>query len=167
MELFKSLIESLNKNKKWIVIGAILYLLPVLYRLVTTNSVVPILDMTLFLRHSDSQILPVNLETLGLMFLIPGAVGAVVGTTFLEHIFNRRFVGLEKYLARIFGSMVFAFGWTAIQFFGFIFLNPVGPWGNSLWSSPDAYARNLLVALTIAPLVPYVIEFVFRFSMKK
>lgn len=96
------------------------------------------------------------------MFLIPGAVGAVVGTTFLENIFNRRFTGLEKYMARVFGSIVFAFAWTTVQFFGFLFFNPPGPWGSSLWASPDTYARNLLVALLIAPLVPYVIEFIHK-----
>ncbi len=164
--VFPTLAQALNKNKKWVTIGAILYLLPVFYRLFTRVSIVPLLDTTIFLRHIDSQIVPVNLETLGMLFVIVGAVGAVVGTSFLEIIFNRRFAGLEKYLARVFGSLTFAFGWTVVQFFGFIFFNPIGPWGNSLWSSPDVYARNLIVALTLAPLVPYLIEFIYKLIKK-
>lgn len=159
-------VEALKENKKWVIIGIVLYLLPVFYRLTTGNSFVPLLDNTLFLRQSDSQITPVNLETLGALFLIPGVLGAVVGMSFLEKIFSRRFTGVEKYLARVMGSVTVGISWTIIQFFGFLFFNPSGPWGNSLWSSPDVYARNLLVALLAAPLVPYVFELVYKFRKK-
>ncbi len=167
MQVLKYIVESLKENKRWIIITIMLYLLPVIYRLTTSNSFIPILDSTLFLYHRDFQIIPVNLETLGMLFLIPGALGAVVGTSFLEKIFSRRFTGLEKYLARVLGSLVFGLGWTVVQFFGFLFFNPVGPWGSSLWAGPEVYARNLLIALTIAPLLPYVIEFVYRIRITK
>ncbi|MBI2005330.1 MAG: hypothetical protein HYS80_01040 [Candidatus Aenigmarchaeota archaeon] len=162
MRLVGAISESLDKNKKWILFGAIIYLLPVVYRLLTQNSFVPLLDSTLFLSHRDSQIIPVNLETLGALFIIPGALGAAIGTTFLEVIFERRFTRFERYLARVFGSMTLAIGWISVQFFGFLFFNPIGSWGSSLWSGPDVYARNLLVALIVAPLVPYMIEFVYK-----
>lgn len=162
-KLVKYAIESLQENKRWIIIGAILYLIPVFYRLTTGNSFVPILDSTLFLYYRDSQITPVNLEILGALFLIPGSLGAVIGASFLEKVFNRRFAGLEKYLARVLSSLTFGLAFTAIQFFGFLFLNPAGPLGSGLWSAPDAYARNLLVAIIVAPLVPYVFEFVYNF----
>ncbi len=162
MGIVGAAIESLGKNKKWFIGGAILYLLPVFYRLATKTSIVPILNNTLFLYNRNSQITPVNLETLGITFLIPCAVGAVVGTSFLENVFNRRFQGLEKYLAMVFGSLSFAFLWIALHFIGFNFFNPVTPWGTHLWAGTGAYARNLLVALIVGPLVPYVIEFVYK-----
>ena len=162
MGFFNALTASLNKNKKVIVTGAVLYLLPVIYRFATKNSIVPILDNTLFLYHRNSQITPVNLETLGLTFLIPAAVGAVVGASFLESVFNRRFTGMEKYLARVFGSLSFAFLWIALHFIGYSFFNPVLPWGGHLWAGTEAYARNLLVALVVGPLVPYIFEFIYR-----
>lgn len=162
MGILQAVIESLNKNKKWVLTGAALYLAPVFYRFLTKNSIVPILNSTLFLRHSDSQIIPVNLETLGITFLLPTAVGAVVGVSFLENVFNRRFTGMEKYLARVFGSLVAAFVWIALQFIGFSFFNPLTPWGTHLWAGTGAYARNLLIALIVAPLVPYAIEFISR-----
>ena len=167
MGFIDAVVHILNKNKKWIVGGAILYLIPVIYRLTMKNSIVPILDKTLFLYHRNSQIIPVNLETLGTLFLIPSAVGAVLGTTLLENIFNRRLTGFERYLSRVFGSLSFAFLWITIQFIGFNFFNSVAPWGSSLWSSPDVYARNLLVALIVAPLVPYIIELALKIKMRK
>ncbi|MBI1978820.1 MAG: hypothetical protein HYS62_02020 [Candidatus Aenigmarchaeota archaeon] len=162
MDILEALLKSLSKNKKWIIVGAIIYLIPVIYRLTTENSFVPFLDNTLFLYQRSSQIIPVNLETLGALFLIPSAIGAIIGVSFLENLFSRRFSGLEKYVGRVFGSLFFAVGWTAMQFSGFVFFNPVGPWGNLLWSGPDVYARNLLVALTVGPLVPYAIEFIYK-----
>ena len=162
MGLFSAVLASLNKNKKAIVTGAALYLFPVIYRFATKSSLVPMLNSTLFLYHRNSQITPVNLETLGLTFLIPTAVGAVVGAGFLENIFNRRFTGMEKYLARVFGSLSFAFLWIALHFIGFSFFNPVLPWDGHLWVGTGAYARNLLVALVVGPLVPYIFEFIYR-----
>ena len=162
MGLVGALIHGLNKNKKWIISGAILYLLPVFYRLVTKSSIVPFLNSTLFLRHSDSQIIPVNLETLGVTFIIPTAIGAIVGVSFLESVFNRRFTGMEKYLARVFGSLVAAFAWIALQFIGYSFFNPLTPWGTHLWAGTGAYARNLLIALVVAPFIPYIFEFVYK-----
>lgn len=159
MGFFGALLRSLNKNKKWIIIGAVLYTIPVFYRIITENSFVPLLDTTLFLSHTDSQIMPVNIETLRIFFAVPAAVGAVVGTSFLENIFERRFAGLEKYLARVFGSLSFTFAWIALEFIGYSFFNLVGPWGNPLWAGPSVYGKNLIVALIIAPLVPYAIEF--------
>ncbi len=154
-----NVVESVKANKWWVILAIILYILPAAYRLSTGNSIIPILNSTLFLYHDESQITPINLEVLGALFLIPGVLGAVLGVTFLEKLSGRKLVGWEKYVARVFGSLSVALGWTAIQFFGFLFFNPSGPWGDSLWASPDAYARNLLVALIVAPLVPYLIEF--------
>lgn len=166
MGILQAAAESLNKNKKVIITGAVLYLLPVFYRFATKSSTVPILNNTLFLYHRNSQITPVNLETLGLTFLIPAAVGAVAGQSFLENVFNRRFTGVEKYLARVFGSLSFAFLWIALHFIGSSFFNTVTPWGSSLFAGTTYYARNLLIALVAGPLVPYVIEFVYK-RMKK
>lgn len=166
MGLFEGAVQSLSKNKKWIAAAGVLYLIPVFYRLITKNSIVPVLDKTLFLYHSNSQTVPVNLETLGTLFVIPGALGAVVGANFLENIFNRRFAGLEKYLARVLGAFSFTLLWIAVHFIGYNFFNPVGPWGTHIWAAPSVYARNLLVAITLAPLVPYAVEFVYK-RMKK
>lgn len=161
---------SLNKNKKWVLIGALLYMIPVIYRYATKHSVVPILDDTLFFYHSNSQTIPVNLETFGIPFIIIGAIGAIFGTTYLEILFNRRFAGFEKYVGRVLGSLFFAFCWVIIQFLGYSFFNPIGPWGNHIWVGPDAYARNLLLALVVSPLIPYLIELIYklfkRFLMK-
>lgn len=162
MDFLRAAAESLNKNKKWIMVGAIVYLLPVIYRFATENSLVPLLDDTLFLYHRDSQITPINLDNLRTFFVIPSAIGAIVGASFLENIFERRFSGLEKYLARLFGSLSVAFAWIIIEFVGYSFFNPVGPWGNTILSPPAVYARNLLIALVVAPLVPYLIEYVYR-----
>ena len=162
MGIFEAAVHSLNKIKKWIVTGTAFYLVPIFYRFATNNSLVPILNKTIFLYHKNSQITPVNLETLGITFVIPCAVGAIVGASFMENAFNRRFHGFEKYLARVFGSLLFAFAWIALHFLGNSFFNPVLPWGTHLWAGTGAYARNLLIALVAAPLVPYVIEFIFR-----
>ncbi len=167
MDISTSLFRSLNKNKKWIVLGAFLYLLPVFYRFATKESVVPILNKTLFIYNSNSQIMLVNLQSLGFLFAIPTAVAALVGTSFLENLFERKFSGFEKYLARVLGSLSFAIFWATVQFIGYNFLNPVGPWGSSVWPSPDnAYVRNFLVALSIGPLLPYIIEFLYRKTEK-
>lgn len=162
MGLFSALIASLIKNKKWILAGIALYIAPVLYRFLAKSSVVPILNSTLFLFHQNSQITPVNLETLGLTFLIPSVVGALVGVSFLEHVFDRRFTGFEKYLARVFGSVSLAFLWVAVHFIGSSFFNPVAPWGGQLFAGSNFYARNLLIALVAAPLVTYVIELLYN-----
>ena len=162
MGFFSVLAASLNKNKKLILFGAVLYLAPVIYRFATKSSIVPILNTTLFLRNVGSQVTPVNLEMLGITFILPTAVGAIVGTTFLETLFDRKFAGLEKYLARVFGSLSFAFAWIVLQFLGYSFFNPMLPWGTHLWAGTGAYARNLLIALILAPLVPYAIEFIYR-----
>lgn len=161
MNILGALVKSLNKNKKWIIIGAIIYLTPLIYRLGTQTSFVPILDSTLFLYHQNSQIIPVNFETLRVLFIIPAAVGAIIGASFLEQIFDRRFAGLEKYLARVFGSLGTTFAWIALEFIGYSFFNPAAPWGNNIWIGPSAYVKNILIALIFAPLVPYVTEFVY------
>jgi hypothetical protein len=167
MGLVGAVLESLNKNRKWVAIGAILYLLPVFYRILTKDSVVPLLNATLFLRNTGSQITPVNLETVGFTFIIFTAVGAMVGTSFLESIFSRRFAGMEKYLARVFGSLSFTFGWIIIQFLGYSFFNPATIWGSSLWAGPNVYLRSLVIGLAVAPLVPYAIEFLYKAIKKK
>lgn len=167
MGLVDAVLKSLGKNKKWIFFGSVLYLLPVLYRFATKNSIVPILNTTLFLRNIASQVTPVNLEMIGVTFILPTAVGAVIGVTFLETLFDRKFVGLEKYLARVFGSLSVAFAWIALQFLGYSFFNPLLPWGTHLWAGTGAYARNLLIALILAPLVPYTIEFIYKISRKR
>ena len=130
------------------------------------NFLVPLLDTTLFLYHRDSQITPINLDNLRTLFVIPSAIGAIVGANFLENLFERRFSGLEKYLARLFGSLSVAFAWIIIEFVGYSFFNPVGPWGNTIISPPAVYARNMLIALVVAPLAPYLFEHVYR-MMKK
>ncbi len=167
MGIVSAVLASLNKNKKAIIAGAVLYLAPVVYRFATKSSIVPLLNSTIFLYHRDSQITPVNLETLGLTFLIPTAVGAVLGQSFLENTFNRRFTGVEKYLARVFGSVSFAFLWIAFHFIGSSFFNITAPWGVSLFAGTTFYARNLLIALVAGPLVPYAIEFIYKLVRKK
>ncbi|MBI2545066.1 MAG: hypothetical protein HYW22_00490 [Candidatus Aenigmarchaeota archaeon] len=162
MRLVRTILESLGKNWKWIVFGAVLYVLPALYRYFTTNSLVPILDYTLFLYQQNSQIIPVNLETLGALFLIQGSLGAIVGNSFFEMILKRKLEGTEKYLAYVLGSVSFALLWTGVQFVGYNFLNPVGPWGNSVFPSSNVYGRNILISLTVAPLLPYLIELLNR-----
>ncbi len=167
MGIFSSAIEGLDKNKRWVVSGAILYLIPVFYRLFTKDSIVPIINGTLFLYHKNFQVTPVNLEMIGLTFLIPCAVGAIVGNSFLESLFERRFAGVEKYLSRVFGSLAFAFLWISLHFFGHNFFNPSTPWGNQLWSGSEYYVRNLLLALFIGPLIPYLIELIHKKFKKK
>ncbi len=167
MGISEALTGSLKKNIKWIILAMLLYLLPVFYRFQTSNSIVPIIDKTLFIYHINSQIVPVNLETLGVTFLIPSALGAIVGLNFLENIFERRFKGMEKYMGLLFGSLAFTFAWISVHYIGYNFITVVLPWGSSLWIGPSAYARNLLVAAIAAPVVPYIIRYAITIILRE
>jgi len=149
--------QSLKERKGWIAAGITIYGLPAFYRAVTRS------DLPLPLLETSNDYIPKNLvEKLLVNPIAPGGVGAVIGETFVEKLTNRENRGSRKYLSRVFGSLTATSIWTGIQYLGYTvcdILKYEWPSGGNPFESPNVYPFNILIAISLAPLVPYAADF--------
>jgi len=153
LKSISTIAQSLKERKRWIATGITIYGLPAFYRAVTRS------DLPLPLFETSNEYIPKNLiEKLLVNPIAPGGVGAVIGETFIEKFTNRKNKGLRKYLSRVFGSIVTTGIWTGIQYLGYTvcdMLKYEWPSGGNPFESPNVYPFNILIAISLAPLVPY------------
>jgi len=139
----------------WLGFGCGVYGIPAGYRYITTNDLLPYLPII----ESPSEYIPSNLiEKLIVNSITPGGVGAVVGETFIEKSKGINLSGTKKYLARVFGSVATTSVWAGIQYLGYTIcdiLKYEWPSGGNPFEPPNIYPFNVLLALTLAPLSPY------------
>jgi len=144
---------------KWLGGGMFVYGLPAIYRYVTKNSLLPCLPVI----NTPSDYIPSNLpEKLIVNFVAPGGTGAVIGETLVEKSTGQTISGMKKYLSRVGGSLVTTGVWTGIQYLGYTLSNIFNyqwPSGGNPFESPITYPFNMLLALTLAPLAPYVVDY--------
>jgi len=149
--------QSLKERKGWIATGITIYGLPALYRAVTRS------DLPLPLFETSNEYIPKNLtEKLLINPIAPGGVGAAIGETFVEKFTSRENKGLRKYLSRVFGSVVTTSIWTGIQYLGYTICDMLKyewPSGGNPFESPNVYPFNMLIAVSFAPFVPYVADY--------
>ena len=154
-----SLKETLKDKKvlKWLVGGIAIYATPAIYRAVTKNPIVPIFPLV----DLKNPYIPKNLyEKLVVNFFAPGGIGAVIGEKYAGKVYGK-LKGVKKYLTRVGGSVGLTGLWTSLQYLGYSvcnYLNYQWPSGGNPFESPNIYPFNILLALTIAPLSPYLIE---------
>jgi hypothetical protein len=160
-------IKSTIKNKrvlKWLTFGVTVYGLPAFYRAITKNPIVlPTIE-------SSTPYIPSNLlEKLIVNPIFPGSVGAVAGETFANEKYGE-VKGLKKYLVRVAGSLSAASVWTLFQYVGYQICDILKfewPSGGNPFETSIVYPFNLTIALTLAPLAPYLAEYLLRFKYFK
>jgi hypothetical protein len=155
---FSQGIKETMKDKRvlgWLFGGMFVYGSPAFYRYVTKNIIIPYMPLI----QSPSEYIPSNLiEKLIVNFIAPGGTGAVVGETFIEKSKGINLSGTKKYLARVFGSVATTSVWAGIQYLGNTICDIVKyewPSGGNPFEPPNFYPFNILLALTLAPLSPY------------
>jgi hypothetical protein len=160
-------IKNTIKDKrvlKWLMFGVTVYGIPAFYRAITKNPIVlPTIE-------SPTPYIPNNLlEKLIVNPIFPGGVGAVAGETFASKKYGE-LKGLKKYLARVAGSLSAVSFWTLFQYVGYqicYILKFEWPSGGNPFETSIVYPFNLTIALTLAPLVPYLAEYLSRFKYLK
>jgi len=166
--IYDGLKETVKDRKvlKWLGGGMFVYGLPAVYRYVTKNPLLPYLPLI----NTSSDYIPSNLpEKLIVNFVAPGGAGAVVGETFVEKFTGKNLSGVKKYLSRVGGSLATTGIWTGIQYLGYTLSNIFNyqwPSGGNPFEPPTFYPFNMLLALTLAPLAPYVVEYAKRLYTK-
>lgn len=104
--------------------------------------------------------IPSNLpEKLIVNFVAPGGVGAVIGETLVNKITEDKISGLKKYISRVSGSLTTTSIWTILQYLGYI-QSYIWPHGENPFEGPIVYPFNLFIAITLAPLAPYIADFI-------
>ena|GEM_PF-2994327 len=166
---FSQGIKETIKDKKvlgWLFGGMFVYGLPALYRYVTKNIMIPYMPLI----ETPSEYIPSNLiEKLIVNFIAPGGTGAVVGETFIEKSKGINLSGTKKYLARVFGSVATTSVWAGIQYLGNTICDIVKyewPSGGNPFEPPNIYPFNILIALTLAPLSPYLGDLLWPYVVK-
>ena len=161
----KNAVETLKDRKviEWIALGMLVYGLSAIYRYATRN---PMIGLPLI--EPPNQLIPPNLiEKIIVNFIAPGGVGAAIGETFAQK-YNENLSWGQRHLSRIAGSFVAAGIWTGVQYFGYNLSNIFNyqwPSGGNPFEPPNIYIFNMIVALTLAPFAPYLIERFFNFSI--
>ncbi|MEM5811589.1 MAG: hypothetical protein QXG91_02505 [Candidatus Aenigmatarchaeota archaeon] len=149
-EIYNGIKKEKRKIIEWLIGGATIYGTPAIYRYITRS---PILLPEI---ETLPPYIPSNLlEKLIVNSVAPGGVGAIIG----EAAFNK---SIRKYIRRIMGSVSLTSIWTLIQYIGYYICDIIKyewPSGGNPFESPNTYPFNLLMALTIAPLFPYLIDY--------
>ncbi len=158
LECMKEVKNRLLKHKgvlSWCFFGVAVYGLPAAYRYITGIEEIQIFPFN----KSPSKFIPFNLlEKFVVNPVFPGGVGAALGG---ERIANR--YGYGKYVSRVVGSLTATGIWTGIQYLGHFacdILKYNWPSGGNPFEPPEWYPFNLLIAVTLAPLVPYAVDYV-------
>ncbi|MEM5836621.1 MAG: hypothetical protein QW451_00545 [Candidatus Aenigmatarchaeota archaeon] len=153
-----------KRVQKWTVCGIVTYGLPAFYRAITRNPDLPYIPLIV----SQNEYIPVNLpEKLIVNPIAPGGVGAVIGETFIKKF--KATERIEKYVSRVIGSVATTTIWTSIQYCGHVLCDMLKiqwPSGGNPFEPPNVYPFNLLIALTLAPLIPYVVDYL-KLKMKR
>ena len=149
-----------KRVQKWLAAGVSVYGAPAIYRYITRNVNLPFVPFI----ESPSEYIPQNLPEKFLVNPVaPGGVGAVLGETLLEKTIEKKASGWKKYASRLLGSLTTTSIWTGIQYTGYVIcdkMNYQWPSGGNPFEPPNFYPFNLSIALTLAPLVPYVVDYV-------
>ena len=156
--------EEVNK---WIYVGITAYGLPALYRYLTRDPTLPFPFIQI---KTNNEYIPSNLiEKLVVNSIFPGGVGAVIGEKLISKLKNQKIKDLEKYVSIAMGSLATTSIWTLIQYVGHVLSDMrkyEWPSGGNPFEGPNVYPFNFLIALTVAPLTPYIAE-LFKKYLKK
>jgi len=156
----QAITSTLRSRRFWIwqLLGATIYALPVVIRLVTGNVVLPILGLleTPWVDHY----IPGNLiEKILVNAFFPGGAGAVAGEIFFGNFnsgqpVNRRL----KYGWRLIGAILYTAAWSLFQFWGNM-QNIWGSYGGNLFEYPMVYPLNFLLA-SLSIFTPTIIGYI-------
>lgn len=160
-DLFSLVKKSLKEKRviTWVGVGSSLYLMPAIYRYITQNPIIPYFPII----KTQTPYIPPNIfEKLIVNPIFPGGVGAVIGETIVEKTSNT-FYKVKKYISRVFGSVTTTALWSLFQYIGYSISEIMRfEWtpGQNPFEPPNIYPFNMIIALTLAPLVPYAVEYV-------
>ena len=128
----------------WQIGGAIIYLIPVLIRLISGNVVLPVLG--LFETPWIGHWIPGNLvEKILVNAFFPGAAGAIAGEIFLSQLKGPPQNTKGKYVWRLAGALLWVAVWTLFQWWGNL-QNIIGSYGGNLFEYPFVYPLNFALA---------------------
>ncbi|MDR0492395.1 MAG: hypothetical protein LBH74_01970 [Nitrososphaerota archaeon] len=156
---WQALVSTLSSRRFWIwqIGGAIIYLIPVLIRLVSGNVVLPVMGLleTPWIGHW----IPGNLvEKIFVNAFFPGAAGAVAGEIFLKNLNGPYQNSKEKHLRRLVGALLWVTIWTLFQWWGNL-QSIIASYGGNLFEYPSVYPLNFaLAALSI--FTPDIVDYV-------
>ena len=155
-------LAATGKSKRfwvWILVGMIIYLIPVAIRYATGSIVIPFLNWP---GYWIGHFIPGNLsEKILVNMFFPGAAGAIAGEVFTGHYLKQSLTIKSKYLSRFAGAMLFVSSWSLFQFWGYqlsIYM-PFSP-GSNLFESYFVYPLNYIIAACsiFTPTIIYTIK---------
>ena len=139
----------------WLIIGIIIYLIPVAIRFATKSVAIPILDFPGFW---IGHVIPGNfLEKLLVNSFFPGGVGAVAGEILFTNYIGKPVDRTSKHLYRLMGALVAVSVWSGLQFLGYsLFI--MGPYGSNVFEHALVFPLNFLLAM-LSIFTPDVVHF--------
>jgi hypothetical protein len=143
----------------WMLVGIIIYLIPVAIRYATGSIVIPFLNWP---GYWIDHFIPGNLsEKILVNMFFPGAAGAIAGEVFIEYHSKQSLTIKNKYLTRLAGAMLFVSAWSLFQYLGYqrsIYMS-FSP-GSNLFESYFVYPLNYIIAACsiFTPTIIYTIK---------
>ncbi len=166
MNLRSAAVATIRSRRFWIwqIGGAIIYLLPAMYRFGTGNMAIPLLNFPGFW---IDHLIPGNfLEKLLVNSFFPGAAGAVAGEIFFSLHDGEAPDRKVKYGRRLTGSFLETAAWSGVQLVGYS-LAIMGPYGSNIFEHSLVFPVNFLLA-ALSIFTPSVLGFIeSKLSKKK
>ena len=148
MRWLEALSGTLRCRRFWVwqIVGAAVYAIPVVVRILTGNVLLPILSW--LATPEIYHYVPGNLvEKVLVQAFFPGGAGGVAGEVLVANRDRKAIVGRRKYVARFVGAMVWVGAWSLFQLWGnlqSIFV--VGSNQGNLFEYPSVYPLNFVIA---------------------
>lgn len=161
MTLAGAFVAMLRSRRFWVwqVVGAIIYVIPVLIRYGTGDVVIPILNFPGFW---IGHIIPGNmLEKVLVNAFFPGGAGAVAGEIFAVNYVGGAVFRRSRYVSRLGGALCETAAWSAFQSLGYMLMisGPSGAHGSNLFESVYVFPINFVLA-TLSIFTPDVVSLV-------
>jgi hypothetical protein len=161
MTLAGAFVAMLRSRRFWVwqVVGAIIYVIPVLIRYGTGDVVIPILNFPGFW---IGHIIPGNmLEKVLVNAFFPGGAGAVAGEIFVVNYVGGSVFHRRRYVSRLGGALGETAAWSAFQFLGYMLMisGPSGAHGSNLFESVYVFPINFMLA-TLSIFTPDVVSLI-------
>ncbi len=146
---FRFAVAATLKSKRfwtWMIVGIIIYLIPVTIRYATGSIIIPFLNWP---GYWIDHFIPGNLsEKILVNMFFPGAAGAIAGEVFAGYYIKQHLTVKIKYFARFVGAIVFVSVWSLFQLWGYqlsIYMS-FSPASN-LFESYFVYPINYVIAV--------------------
>lgn len=161
MTLAGAFVAMLRSRRFWVwqLVGAIIYVIPVLIRYGTGDVVIPVLNFPGFW---IGHIIPGNLlEKVLVNAFFPGGAGAVAGEIFALNYVGGAVFHRSRYLSRLGGALGETAAWSVFQFLGYMLMisGPSGAHGSNLFESVYVFPINFVLA-TLSIFTPDVVSLV-------